>query len=86
MTFEDFYEIMARGKFSNIAGCKALMGLKIIELYIDGAGIEAAGHDIIYGVDAERLFDAGITEAHAIELSELGWFIDDDGESMAHFV
>lgn len=65
-------------------GDNAIQGLKIIEKYMPGSGIEGAEHDIIYSVEVDALIEAGITVEDAKKLRDINWMIDDGG--MACFV
>lgn len=67
-------------------GDNALMGLNLIAKYLPKAGIEAAGHDIIYSVDIDKIVEAGITEEDAITLVKWNWMIDSDCDCLACFV
>ena len=82
MTEDQFIEILNNedigGSLIMEPGCNALNGLKIIEKYIPGAGIEGAEHDIIYSVDVDEIVKAGITEQDAVLLRELNWMVEDN--------
>ena len=89
MDFDRFYEILndddLGGSKLSDEGCATMKGLKIIEKYIPGAGIEGAGHDVIYSVDVDKLIEAGITEEDTEELRALNWMVEEESY-MAHFV
>jgi hypothetical protein len=80
MDINEFIEIIDDeencGKKLLDVGCNAVEGLKIIQKYVPDKGITAAKHGIIYSVDVETLFKAGITKEDAIELNLLNWLIE----------
>lgn len=55
----------------------AFIGLELIRKYMPKAGVEGAGHDVIYSVDIEDLIDAGITEEDVRYLNKINWTIED---------
>ena len=57
-------------------GDNALQGLKIIEKYVPGRGIEGAEHEIIYSVTVDQLVEGGITKEDAEELRRLNWMVE----------
>lgn len=77
MDRDKFNEIFDGDSFVTWEGDNALRGLKIIEKYLPGKGVEGAGHDIIYSVDADELIEAGITEEDAKSLRDINWMIND---------
>jgi hypothetical protein len=87
MTRERFEEIMdGDSKLGDYDDDNAFLGLQIIRKYIPKKGIEGAEHNIIYSIDVDRLLEAGIAEEDAIELRNLNWMIDEDGDCLACFV
>ena len=79
------FEKILSGDSGSWEGDNALEGLKIIEKYIPGKGVEGAEHDIIYSVDIDELLESGITKEDAKELRRLNWMIE-DSEYMACFI
>jgi hypothetical protein len=65
-------------------GCPALKGLIVIAKYLPKAGIECAGHDVIYSAGACELVEAGLTNEDAEYLRDHNWMISED--SLACFV
>jgi hypothetical protein len=87
MTDEKFRELMdGDSEYSNHKGvCRITAGLNIIGKYLPQFGITAAEHDIVYSVDVDQIADTNITEEEVTTLRELGWFIEGDIDSLAHF-
>lgn len=87
MTIERFTELMdGESDYSKHKDkCRVTAGLIIITKYTGVFGIEGAEHDIVYSVDTERITATDITEEEVITLRELGWFIDEKVDSLAHF-
>jgi len=87
MTRERFEEIMdGDSKLEDYDDDNAYLGLQIIRKYMSKKGVEGAEHDVIYSVNIDELLEAGITEEDAIELCNLNWMIDEDGDCLACFV
>jgi len=84
MKAEEFIELF-KGDSGQWKGDNALQGLKIIEKYVPGKGVEGANRDIIYSVDVDELIAGGITREDAEELRRLNWMVE-GGECMACFV
>jgi hypothetical protein len=87
MTREEFDTIMD-GDSSTLGSyekCRVLLGLNIIAKYLPNSGIGDAQHDIIYAADVDELLEAGLTEFDAIELCNMNWMIDEEGECLAKF-
>lgn len=61
-------------------------GLLIIRKYIPNADISAAEHDEVHAADLDELIKKDITEEDISELSRLGWIVDDETDSVYHFV
>jgi len=79
MTLEELEKIMeAEDGGSKICeeGCSTMKGLLLIRKYLPNSGIEGAGHDQIWSVEAEELIDAGLTEGDALELRAQNWMLD----------
>ncbi|MDY6857566.1 MAG: hypothetical protein SWO11_23255 [Thermodesulfobacteriota bacterium] len=72
------FEELMNCHFGNWEGDNALQGLKIIEKYLPGRGIDGADRGIIYSVGVDELIDAGITIEDVAELCCLDWFIEDN--------
>lgn len=88
MTVEEVYEIMENDceiTYDDLADDEVLEGLKILEKYIDSRVIQGADHDIIYSEDIDVLIQNGLSKEDVIQLSRLGWHID-EGDCFAHFV
>ncbi len=79
MYYEQFEEIMSKYVEISWEGCNVFLGLEIIRKYLPGAGITAAGHDIIYSVSIDDIIEAGITDGDAIRLRQLNWMTDEEG-------
>lgn len=88
MTPERFIEIMQDEDAPYVSHdtCTALLGLNLIAKYIPKAGVEAAEHDEIYSVSAEKITAAGITEEDAKLLSSYNWGYDEDIDALRTFV
>lgn len=82
MNEERFLEIMSDDDIDTSPafqmGCNIMRGLKIIEKYIPGAGIEGASCDIVFSVNIDRLVNAGITEEDAIALRAENWMVEEE--------
>lgn len=87
MTRERFEELMEGesdyGQFKDV--CRITYGAGIIGRYLPRFGIEAAEHDIVYSVDVDKIVEAGISAEDTETLRILGWFIDEETDSLAHF-
>ncbi|MDY6857174.1 MAG: hypothetical protein SWO11_21235 [Thermodesulfobacteriota bacterium] len=79
------FEELMNGNVRGWEGDNALQGLKVIEKYIPGRGIDSADRGIIYSVDVDELIDAGITVEDVEKLCRLDWFIEDN-EYLACYV
>jgi hypothetical protein len=88
MERERFEEIMKDEDIDTVfpENENALAGLNLIAKYLPKSGVEAAGHDIIYAADIDKIVKAGITEEDAIKLRSWNWMIDKDCECLACFV
>lgn len=56
-------------------------GIAILRRYDPTQDIEGAEHDKVYACD----FDEKFSDGDLRELFRLGWFIDEDTNSLAHF-
>ena len=63
---------------------RVLMGLNLIAKYIPDPEI-SPDHDIIYAGDADKLVEAGLTKADAIELRKMNWMVDSEFDCLAIF-
>jgi len=85
MQYEEFEAIIQENTpFQKIEDNKIFLGLVVMRKYLPHCGIDAAGHDIVYSADVEKILEAGITKEDAQELNRLGWFIE-NGECLAHY-
>lgn len=79
MNREELRNILDSDDIDTWDGDNALLGLKVISNYFPGKIVLCgADHDIIYSVSADELIDAGLTDEHAQELSNLNWMVYDD--------
>lgn len=87
MTSEKFAELMeGESDYSKHKDkCRVTAGLMIITKHTGVFGVEGAEHDIVYSVDVERIAATEITEDEVTTLREMGWFIDEEVDSLAHF-
>lgn len=87
MTREKFEELMSGEsdykKYGDL--CRITTGAMIVIKYLPKFGIRAAEHDIVYSAEVNKIISTSITEDEVINLRELGWFIDEDTDSLAHF-
>lgn len=85
MDAKRFEEIMEGDSHqSDYDRCAALLGLNLIAKYLPDSGIWAAYHDQIFACSVDELLGAGLTEEDAMELRNMGWFVDKD--SLVKFV
>ncbi len=87
MNRERFDEIMDADstRLRDYKKCRILLGLNIIAKYLPNSGVGDAQHDIIYAADVDELLEAGLTEFDAIELCNMNWIIDEEGDCLAKF-
>jgi len=64
----------------------ALLGLNILKKYVPTSGVEAAEHDIIYAASIDEVLEAGLTADDAVELRNLNWMLEEEGDCFACFV
>lgn len=88
MTEERFKELMEKDS-KGITGDRAFKGLLVIAKYIDmhkKQVITHAEHDKIYSVSVQEIINTDITEDDVEKISAVGWFIDNDTDSLMHYI
>lgn len=90
LTLDRIAEIFESVTDCHLRGDNAVQGILIFAKYLDPAThtiITGAGHEEIYGPDADALIDKGLTEEDALALAKLNWSYDNlDDESFTCFV
>lgn len=86
ITEERIIEIMEGDNGVFDVNDQIMQGLKILSQYTKGRVIQGAGYDEIWLTDISEAIENGITEEACIELSKLGFCLDDENEYFIRFV
>jgi len=85
MTKKEIIEVFENAKTDYVAEMNnTFIGLSIIAKYSNYV-VQGANHDMIWSEDLDNLIDADITDEDIMDLTSLGFFIE-DGEYLAKYV